>query len=69
MPAHKGGKKGTRKHGTGIEKLSHSRWGTYAGLIAHQKSRRLIVLLDRFCKTCNIQFHSRGALHRHDCRL
>jgi hypothetical protein len=67
MPAHKGGKKGTRKHGTGIAKLAASRWGTYAGLIAHQLSRRAVKLLDRVCGTCNTQYHSRGALKRHHC--
>lgn len=66
MPEHKGGKK-NRKHGRGIEKLSHSRWRSYAGLIGHQKDRRIESMMRRFCDFCKIQFHSRGVFNRHDC--
>lgn len=60
----KQGRKG-RKIGTGIEKLSHSKWGSYAGLIAHQQSRRLASMGRRYCKACETQFHSRAAFNRH----
>jgi len=62
----RGGKRG-RNVGTGVYKLSRSRWGSYASLIAHQKSRRLGTMGRRFCKDCSIQFHSRAAYNRH-CR-
>jgi hypothetical protein len=62
--ARKKGRKG-RKVGTGIEKLSHSKWGSYAGLIAHQQSRRLATMARRYCKICNSQFHSKAAFNRH----
>lgn len=66
---HKGRKKGKkdRKHGRGILKLSHSKWGTYAGLMAHQTSIRLGRMARRFCKSCHTQFHSRAAYRRHEC--
>jgi hypothetical protein len=66
MPAHKGGKK-CRKHGKGLHKLSHSKWGNYAALINHLQSRRLGKLARRQCKICKIQFHSHGALKKHAC--
>ena len=56
-----------RKHGRGVARLARTRWGTYAGLFAHQKSRRTESLLRRFCVSCSIQFHSRAAFNRHAC--
>lgn len=66
--ARKKGKKG-RKVGKGIHKLSHSKWGNYAALIAHQKSRRLGTLGRRFCKGCDTQLHSRAAFLRYVCKI
>jgi hypothetical protein len=40
MPVHKGGRKGSRKHGKGVAKLAHSKWGTYAALIAHSEKKK-----------------------------
>jgi hypothetical protein len=65
MP-HVGGKKG-RKVGKGSYKLSHSKWGSYAGLIARQQSIRLGKMGKRYCKDCEVQFHSTNALHNHTC--
>lgn len=62
----KKGKKG-RKIGKGQHKISHSKWGNYAALRAHQQSRRLGTMGRRFCKGCDTQFHSRAALNRHTC--
>jgi len=64
--ARKKGKKG-RKLGKGIHKLSHSKWGSYVALINHQTARRVVTMKRRFCLGCDTQFHSRGALNRHDC--
>ena len=61
------GKKG-RKIGKGVRKLAHSKWGNYAGLINRQTSRRLGTMGRRFCKVCETQFHSRGALKLHACK-
>ena len=62
----KKGRKG-RKIGKGINKLSHSRWGSYVALINHQQSLRFERMASRFCKKCHVQFHSKGAYCRHEC--
>lgn len=61
----KGGKRG-RNCGTGVYKLLHSRWRTYAVLIAHQKARRIKNMETRFCFECETQFQSRGVYLRHN---
>ena len=61
------GKRG-RKVGKGVRKLSHSRWGNYESLINHLQSGRLGRLARRYCKICKIQFHSRYAFKKHDCK-
>jgi hypothetical protein len=64
-----GRKKGRtgRNAGTGIAKMSRSRWKTYAVLIAHQNARRAETLERKLCPECATQYHSRGALKRHRC--
>ena len=61
------GKRG-RKIGKGIRKLSRSKWGSYEALIRHQQARRRATTQARFCDVCKVQFHSRNAFRRHDCK-
>lgn len=63
-PKRKGGKRG-RNTGTGILKLSHSRWRTYQALIEHQMLKRLERMSRRYCSECHVQYHSRGVYLRH----
>ena len=58
------GKRG-RNCGTGVYKLSKSRWGSYAVLVAHQQGLRRNRMARRYCNECKIQFHSRGVYLRH----
>ena len=76
MPESKKGRKG-RKIGTGKLKVSHSRFGTYAGVIAHSEMRkrnritarsiRLLRLAEkRVCIQCGRKgFRDSRALRRH----
>ena len=63
----KGGRKG-RKIGKGIIKASHSKWGSYAGIMAHSTAEKRKRMEASFCKICNIQFPSRNVLVRHNRR-
>ena len=65
--AHNGGRKANRKHGTHVDQIKKSRWGSFAGLIGHQQDRRAATMARRFCKNCQTQFHSRAAFNRHGC--
>jgi hypothetical protein len=66
--AHNGGSSANRKHGTHIDQIKKSKWGSFAGLVAHQQKRRLEKITRRHCKVCGTQFHSRGSLKRHTCK-
>ena len=65
--ARKKGKRG-RKIAKGNRKLEHSRWRSYEALINHQAKRRIESMKRRFCLGCDTQFHSRGAMNRHECK-
>lgn len=60
----KRGKAG-RNAGTGVHKLSHSKWHTYENLIYFQQARRLENMARRYCKLCKTQYQSRGVYLRH----
>jgi hypothetical protein len=62
----KKGRKG-RKIGKGVRKVAHSRWSTYANLIAHCKQRREQSIKTRTCLACDKVFHSHNAAKRHIC--
>lgn len=57
-----------RNAGTGVHKLSHSKWHTYENLIYFQQARRLESMTRRYCNKCGIQFHSRSVYLRHTKR-
>ena len=62
----KKGRKG-RKIGKGVRKVSHSRWATYASVLAHGSQRREQSIKTRTCLACDKVFHSKNAFNKHTC--